>query len=531
MKLRNFLTILFVFLVNVAWALDQNTERWLDLEWDPVEGAIAYEVELLEIKEGRYYNIGTFKTDVSRWTKNVRPGKYAIKMRSLDSRGVGGEWSEEIPVPVKLPFPQKSYPKPGEIFEVEDGKGKEIFFQWEATAGASFYKLNIFDENERKFYSTVTADLQTSLNLEKLIRYEWEVLPLFTKDEQISEKVHTQPFTLIGGELKTPDLESKVLDKEVLIVWQKVENAKTYELELVQEIEGKQESLEKKTLTLPQYKLNKEILKPGLFTVYVKATSKGYKDSPTAELIYAYDKKIIKQVSSKKEASTYRRKDYIETSLGLSRVDYEAKHYEQDTHASQAMQGILFYLGWNKNLGVIDSQTYLRYLTFSDTYASTTFTTVGQSFSKVWTPSNFSWGIRGGVEFDRVSLLTPKRTDITSSDSNDRILVSPLASLIFSYRAFQDWTFSYVPIFTYHAKALSSPGGSQTYTSYKIEQEVKATYNLKSNLDLFFKGLYSYDKYSYQAKTGGTSLAKSSDTDSFTLNNLSFSLGLNWFYE
>lgn len=526
-----FFTVFLFSFVSLAWASDQNAERWLDLEWDPVEGAIAYEVELLEIKEGRYYNIGTFKTDVARWTKNVKPGKYAIKMRSLDTRGVGGEWSEEIPVPVKLPFPQKNYPRPGEIFEVEDGKGKEVFFQWEASAGASFYKLNIFDENGRKFYSTVTSDLQTSLQLDKLIRYEWEVLPLFTKDEQISEKVHTQPFTLIGGELKTPDLESKVLDKEVLVSWNRVENATSYQYEILQEKNGKQTVLKKDDTDQTFLTLSRKEIKPGLFLIHVKAKAQGYKDSPLGEVIYEYDLKEIKQVVVKKESSNLRKKDFFDFSFGQSTLDYEYQYFEKDTYAKQSLQGYQLDAVWGKNFfSSLTSLSKIHLLSLSDNYASSLFVTVGQEFLKTWTKGNLAWGASLGVQANRVSFLTPDRLNLGTMDEESAWIAGANVGGFFEYRYGSDLYLSYTPHLVYHAMALSVSDGTEIKKSLGNEHEFKARYYIKSSVDIF--GFVSLTSHEYQknALVGGDSLAREGDTDKLTISSQTYGAGVRWFY-
>ena len=531
-RLKNILFFFFLFFILCSsWAQTSKGERWLDLEWEPVEGAIAYEVELYEIKEGRYYTVGTFKTDVSRWTKNVQPGKYVIKMRSLDSRGVGGEWSEEIPVPVKLPFPQKNYPRPGEVFEVEDGKGKEVFFQWEGVAGASFYKLNIYDENGAKLYSTITSEQQVSLHLERLARYEWEVLPLFSKEDQVAEKSSTQPFTLIGGELKTPDLESKVLDKEVLVTWGKVENATSYEYEILQEKNGKQNILKKDETNQAFLTMPKKDVKPGLFLIHVKAKARGYKDSPLAEIIYEYDLKEIKQVLVKKENPTLRKRDYLDISVGQTSLDYEYLYYEKDTYANQSLQGYQFDLAWGKEFyWTLTSLTKLKVLSLSDNYASSLFLTASQDLYKMWQGKSWSWGMGLGVQVDRVSFLTPDRLNLGTMEEESAWIAGGRLGGRLEYRFSPDLRFSYGPQYINHFKPLSSSDGTTIHPSQGHEHEFKANYYIKSNLDLTLNFIWSSHEYKKSAKVGAPSLAREGDIDSLTLTSKTYGVGVRWYY-
>ena len=108
--MKIFLTLIILIInFNLALAADASA-RWIDLEWDDVTDAAAYEVSLSEIIEGAETSRGIFSTDSARWSKEVNPGNYNVRIRALDKRKVPGAWGEPIPVTIKQEEPQLLVP-------------------------------------------------------------------------------------------------------------------------------------------------------------------------------------------------------------------------------------------------------------------------------------------------------------------------------------------------------------------------------------------------------------------------------------
>src|SRR5437868_4889588 len=68
-----------------------NSQRSVELEIEAVDGASSYEIELISMQNKKVLN---FKMKTPLWKAKVKPGLYEMRLRSYDSRGVPGEWSE-----------------------------------------------------------------------------------------------------------------------------------------------------------------------------------------------------------------------------------------------------------------------------------------------------------------------------------------------------------------------------------------------------------------------------------------------------
>ena len=134
--------IFFLLLLFSLPALAQES-RWIDIEWEEVAGAANYEVELFEGSDGKLTPRGKYKVENSTWSNAVPPGKYSLRIRSLDKRGVPGEWSDYIPVKVRMHNPKLFQPGPGSQVSTA-----QVDFEWSEGEGAAIVHVALADQHQ-----------------------------------------------------------------------------------------------------------------------------------------------------------------------------------------------------------------------------------------------------------------------------------------------------------------------------------------------------------------------------------------------
>ena len=173
-------------------------ERWIDIEWEAVTGARDYEVELFQEVDGKETPRGKYKTDSAVWSHSVVPGKYSLRIRSLDSRGVPGEWSESIPLKVRLKNPQLLRPIPNDQVPLQDVK-----LEWSEVEGASKYQVIVRSSDRHTILNSVITEFSLKVPMSLLGKYEWTVIALeaeeSSKDEKEISQASYRSFERIGG--------------------------------------------------------------------------------------------------------------------------------------------------------------------------------------------------------------------------------------------------------------------------------------------------------------------------------------------
>jgi hypothetical protein len=162
-----FLSVLLLIVSLNAFAQDT---RWIDLEWEPVAEAREYEIELFQQEDDKILPRGKYKTDSPQWSHAVPPGKYFLRLRSMDKRGVPGEWSQNIALKVRMQNPLQL--RPAQTDKISDGL---VNFEWGPIAGASNYQLIVRNADKDVLHNAVTPELKTPVYLEKLGEVQWNL--------------------------------------------------------------------------------------------------------------------------------------------------------------------------------------------------------------------------------------------------------------------------------------------------------------------------------------------------------------------
>lgn len=332
--------ILFIFLTLSSLSAFAQDSRWIDIEWEEVPGASQFEVELFEGEGANLKPRGKYKVDTPSWSSAVPPGKYSLRLRSLDKRGVPGEWTESFPLKVRMHNPKLLLP--GSNAKVASG---QVDFEWSQEEGADSYQIVVKNESERIVHNGIEKDTRANVYLEDLGTYSWAVYALEAGEKQRTQEEFTtasfRNFTRVGGELESPAVKLKIGQK-VRIDWGKVRSAKAYEIDYRPEAENGKPKKFKIATTAFAFSAAK--LSEGVTTISIRAVAAGYPDSPATVLqleksgnsvelqdIIQGGKKEVDEI----HASEISWKDDISLALTLGKYSYESTNEKTDTQLNQ----------------------------------------------------------------------------------------------------------------------------------------------------------------------------------------------------
>jgi len=206
--------LLSLCLVLVSFAAKAQLQNQIHIEWAPAEGALSYTVQVEDattrsmVKE--IEAITTTSTDLL-----LQPGKYLLRIRSKDQRGIPGAWSNPYFVEVTEPEFEMLSPLDSDYIQSE-GANAKVKFEWRGIQGKIFkMDLEIKDtEGEfSKVYSSVESG--TTIELESSRRYKYRIHPT-RGDPVFSKSEPVRTFQIWGPELQKPQLKLELQDSTEL---------------------------------------------------------------------------------------------------------------------------------------------------------------------------------------------------------------------------------------------------------------------------------------------------------------------------
>ncbi|MNJ98408.1 hypothetical protein D3C87_161740 [compost metagenome] len=227
------LSLTFLFQVTTAEA-QTPFRRLVNFEWEAIENAKSYEIELQQIKEDskELGKVFRFKTKEAAWNGRLTPGKYIMKLRSRDYRGVPGEWSPPSDFNVGLETAVLKSPPSRSRFIAKESKETTLDFKWDPVGGAESYHFELVSEDGK---TQITKDLkETSLKINVPVaqNYTWKVSALGAQGIQ-SDAVSVGQFTILGTAIETPKISRPESEFVRELKWTRPDNVTSYDLYLL----------------------------------------------------------------------------------------------------------------------------------------------------------------------------------------------------------------------------------------------------------------------------------------------------------
>ena len=232
----------FIF-VLVSNSIAEEIRRDLSLDFDPIEGAISYDIEVRSKTNLKRKEAKVFTSLSPTWKAKMAPGIYQIRLRAIDERSVPGEWSEPSSIEVLMAPLTPLFPT--EELEIQSNEELEydVPFKWSPVEDVKYYTLSIFtklsDDKVEIFKSIETTESAYSLKLPVATEYFWQVEAIKRNGMRTSLDKKKLSFKINGAKLRTPVFNEPQIDSQkstaknlVSLSWQKIEFANSYELSL-----------------------------------------------------------------------------------------------------------------------------------------------------------------------------------------------------------------------------------------------------------------------------------------------------------
>lgn len=199
--LKGAIGLLVILVPLFVYSANEVTVR---LELEELSAQADHEVEILTTGS-RAKVIIKKQFRGTKFSFRVSPGRYQMRSRSSDERGVPGEWSaaQEIVIkPKSVRFPELLDQKGIEQSADPKTKIAKTVLEWPAGGGAAKYALSLKNTETGEVQEFQTSDNRKNLDL-KPGKYEWTVQGI-AESGLMSEVSTVRSFTIRGPKITPP---------------------------------------------------------------------------------------------------------------------------------------------------------------------------------------------------------------------------------------------------------------------------------------------------------------------------------------
>lgn len=221
--------VLVIFAISFS-AKAEPYRRLVNFEWEPIEGASSYEIEIR--KKGQKTKSNAFKSMTPEWNGRLQIGHYEFRLRSLDQRKVPGEWSDFAELDVMLePVKMKSPTSQALIKAESNDTESSVKFEWEPVPGAEDYHITVKNDINEVIAEDKTDKTSWSKDLPVAKTYSFSIQAV--NETLKSEAAEFIPFTLVGPALSKSKIEKPENEFVRELKWTRPEFAENFDLQLL----------------------------------------------------------------------------------------------------------------------------------------------------------------------------------------------------------------------------------------------------------------------------------------------------------
>ncbi len=285
---RNILTA--TVLVGFLWSPDRTMaedlpppQATLELEWELVDDAIAYEVKLTPKKEGAAPIV--LSAPENKINARVPIGEYKLQIRSQDKNNkYWGRWSKPSEIEVVTKRVQLVIPENESVIKPKSEKRAEVRFEWNSVPEAKKYTLRLWTDDGAEPVEFKTKEITKTLQLLPGHSYFWYVTFETERSVRYQADPLTYSFMLLGHPLEKPIIDPEVsTDESVKLSWSKPPGTQSFRVkfsrhDLDATVWQPLKEFESTDLT----DMKPSIPQAGVFRIEVTAQAKTRMDSPLA---------------------------------------------------------------------------------------------------------------------------------------------------------------------------------------------------------------------------------------------------------
>ncbi len=306
----------------------------LELEWEIVEDAIAYEVKLTPKKDGA--RPITLSAPENKINARVPVGEYKLQIRSQDKQSkYWGRWSQPSEIEVATKRVQLVAPENESIIKPKDAKRAEVQFEWNSIPNAKKYTMRLWTDDGGDPVEFKTKEITKSLQLLPGRVYYWHVTFETERSIRYQADPLTYSFTLLGHPLDKPIIDPEMsTDENVQLSWSEPAGVESFRIKFSRHAldETVWQPL-KEIDSTDKTNMKFQIPQAGVFRIEVIASAKNRMDSPLAFrefLIKPSERKLMAALQPLLEAANPIPKDAKETTKELDPDDSSEKDSKKE---------------------------------------------------------------------------------------------------------------------------------------------------------------------------------------------------------
>lgn len=206
--MTRFLFLLIFCLIGsvVAVAQTEDYKREINMEWEPIENAKSYDIEIQRIPNPENQSPLIDSSETAAWNGQLKPGKYTLRVRARDKRNAPGKWSSAEEFLVQLdPISITSPKMRADVMSNEESEGV-VTLEWSSVPGAIGYKVEITTADGNTTFKEDVKESKLQIKLPVAKKYNWTVMPV-GNEGPVDESKATSDFALWGKTLEKPQIE------------------------------------------------------------------------------------------------------------------------------------------------------------------------------------------------------------------------------------------------------------------------------------------------------------------------------------
>lgn len=227
------LSFFFLLLISHLAVADMGYKRSISFEWEPILNANSYELQITKLKSDSESKPINFTTKNPEFNGKLVPGRYSMRLRSIDRRGVPGIWAKPSEFDVPLEKVKMQYPLSEAQITAKEPVQEEINFKWSAVGGAEAYKFELVGDSGKINIVEETKNTNITVKIPVARTFTWKV-SAHGAEGLSSEELSQANFSLLGNKVKKPFIEKPESDFVREIKWTRPEFAENYDFTISQ---------------------------------------------------------------------------------------------------------------------------------------------------------------------------------------------------------------------------------------------------------------------------------------------------------
>ncbi len=216
------------------FAADEGYKREVTLAWEPVPGSKGYELEVRRFEKGKMGAaiIPVERTVKTSWKGRLPPGKFLLRIRTIDERGVAGPWGDVADFLVAYPAVKMLSPKIASQIKTKEKDASSVKFAWQKVPGVPKYFFEIMDEDGKILQSQLVTENSIEKELKVAKKYTWRVVVAENQEEKGEPPKEPFSFELWGAKLDPSKIEAPDDEFPVAVSWKAAEYAATFNVKV-----------------------------------------------------------------------------------------------------------------------------------------------------------------------------------------------------------------------------------------------------------------------------------------------------------